>query len=305
MNLKNKKVKVPNLFIIGAAKSGTTSFCNWIKKSDKFYFPKGLKEPLYFSNAPNKNVKTLEEYISLYKNSKDYQILVDASVIYFHSPKYTIPKLKEFYGKKFQELKFIVILRDPIKRAISEYLMAVREGWETREFNDVINSFLKGNDEYYFKNSLYWRQYLEWIKEVNPSNIKIIIFEELIENKNVIIKELEEFLNISLSELYNEEIPKINSGGLFKNEFCKILYHILYNKKLISIVKKSLPEPFLYKGDLLIKRYILKKPDYNSIINKDNLEKLRKILGEDAKKLGEELSILNKIVKYWNFTLNK
>ena len=73
-----------NLFIIGAAKSGTTSLCEYITQHPKVFIP-NIKEPHYFSNikqtTTTRVINNMKEYSQLYKNRKE-QYLCDGSTSY-------------------------------------------------------------------------------------------------------------------------------------------------------------------------------------------------------------------------------
>ncbi|OAQ21126.1 sulfotransferase domain-containing protein [Thermosulfurimonas dismutans] len=298
-----KTLKLPDLFIIGAAKCGTTSFYYWLNQSPRFFFPNKLKEPLFFSQ-PGKHVKSLEEYARLYEKASKEQILVDASVIYFHHPA-TIDNIRHAYGKAFQELKFIVVLRDPLKRTLSEYFMGLREGWEKRSLEEIVKCFETGHPEPYISHSFFWKQLVRWLEKVSYQHIKIVIFEKLLDKRLVVLKDLELFLGVSLQELVKFEIPKLNIGGTFRNKICEKIYHLLYNRKLINLSKKVFPETLLYMFDSLARKMLLDTNHSEIFADENSLKALRKILTEDATILGKQLGILDELLKYWQFTFSQ
>ena len=87
----------PNFFIVGAAKSGTTSLTNYLSKHPNIFIPK-LKEPKFFSlqdntfphRGPGDNIvdkrviKNLEEYERLFIPANDARAKGEASVDYLY-----------------------------------------------------------------------------------------------------------------------------------------------------------------------------------------------------------------------------
>jgi len=78
----------PNLFILGAPKSGTTSLYAYLQKHPDIYFPH-VKEPHYFAkDLPSRisnNIVTESDYLSLFKSAYNYKYIGEASVWYLYS----------------------------------------------------------------------------------------------------------------------------------------------------------------------------------------------------------------------------
>ena len=48
INIDNQEVNLPDFFVVGAPKCGTTSLYDYLKSSDNIFLPK-VKEPQYFA----------------------------------------------------------------------------------------------------------------------------------------------------------------------------------------------------------------------------------------------------------------
>ena len=105
----------PNLFIIGAPKSGTTSLAYELSSHPSVFC--GVKEPRYF-DAPtfydfesDFPIKSLDEYLKLYESSKSRhaEYSIDASVFNMYSRE-SLQKILDLSPNA----KFIVCLRDPL-----------------------------------------------------------------------------------------------------------------------------------------------------------------------------------------------
>jgi hypothetical protein len=113
---------LPNVFIVGAAKSGTTTVADLLRQHPEVAVPE-VKEPHFL--LPEQIRRTLptavdnrEEYEALYKGAKSIPHRVDASVLYLPFASACAPKIRELAGP---EAKIIILLREPLARARSAY----------------------------------------------------------------------------------------------------------------------------------------------------------------------------------------
>ena len=93
--LRNKT----DFFIVGASRSGTTSLFEYLKKSPSIFMPK-IKEPGYFSKNIKrpKPINNLSDYLSLYEEATEGQLLGDASTRYLID-KHSAENIKKFNSK--------------------------------------------------------------------------------------------------------------------------------------------------------------------------------------------------------------
>jgi len=123
---------VPNFFIIGAAKSGTTSLTEYLRTHPNIYFGK-VKEPHFFDLDSCKCFKfSLETYMSLFSRADPeiHKAVGEASTGYLFS-KVAVPEILKFNPNA----RFVVLLRNPIELVQSLHSEMCFEGIETvREF---------------------------------------------------------------------------------------------------------------------------------------------------------------------------
>src|ERR1700733_8619605 len=129
------KDNLVNLFIVGAAKCGTTSLYEYLNQHPEIYMCP-VKEPHFFSNkvenlnkdlyrAPEpgkkyhtKVIKDIDVYTSLFDDGAAYKIRGEASPSYLWDSD-VAQKLYQYNPNA----KIIIILRDPIDRLVSAYQM--------------------------------------------------------------------------------------------------------------------------------------------------------------------------------------
>ena len=228
---------VPDVLIVGAAKSGTTSLAFFLKQHPQIFMPR--KEPGFFAyfNEPNeaipagirdRQITDFEEYSKMYENSGTERLICDASVAYLTRTPQTIANIKRVYGSKYKYLKIIMILRQPVERAFSHYLMFVKNGIEQLPFEEAIkesNVIARTSEQLgfdYLGNSLYFER-VESFKREFPQ-CKIYITEDL-KNPDNLLKDMLDFIGISQNVNINTRV-RLNPSGLPKN------------RKLISILHK-------------------------------------------------------------------
>lgn len=103
---------VPNLFILGAAKSGTSSLHDILGQHPDIH-ASAVKEPTFFCDSFQITTNPIE-YFNLF--ASDRPLRMEASHAYLTNPA-TAPVLRAL----FPEARFIVTLREPRRRAYSLY----------------------------------------------------------------------------------------------------------------------------------------------------------------------------------------
>ena len=254
----------PNLFIPGAAKSGTTTLHNLLNQHPEICMS-SVKEPGYWKNEKFKDFKNIEKenYLNLFMKSK-HKIFGESTTAYMYYDTF-INNINSNYKVS---PKFIFILRNPIDRFNSHFWWIKGLGLEKSNFQEALskdqnNEFKAYNyyPKYYFQFGLYAKWLKRFYNCFDRSNIKIIIFEDLINNQLKTANSCFEFLG--LKKLYTISNHTSNQTALLKNPQ---LYHFL-NKSAIG--KYSFTK---------IGKYFLPKKTINWIILniKNNLKNWKK-----------------------------
>ena len=222
-------MKKPNFLIVGAAKCGTSSFAAYLSQHPNIYIcPE--KECHYFSNLiyqdsegrpwneyiKSKYVKDFDGYLSRHFSSvEDQDIIGEASTEYLYFNDIAIPKIKEMLG---EDVKILIILRNPVQASFSRYKHSVRRGWETEGFAKAVDLW----DERRAKGYIWDFDYIDAFKYssqveaylLNFKNVKVILLEEFIRNREEVFKETCDYLGIDPykpSNLYEEYNSSINT----------------------------------------------------------------------------------------------
>lgn len=232
----------PNFFIIGAAKSGTTSLWSYLRQHPQIYMPE-IKEPSFFSLDYKHNL-TYEKYISLFSGAleKKAKAIGEASHAYLTSPE-SAALIKE----KYNNAKLIIMLRNPADRAFSLYQWMVREGYEwiypfekaleAEEERIFDKEFKYSNPQYYYnylyyRSGLYSNQIERYVKLFNRDRIKFLIFDDF--KKDILSKtrEIYQFL-----EVESNFLPEVSVKNKMKYPF-SVFLQFFFKKKLNCIIRK-------------------------------------------------------------------
>ena len=253
---------MPNFFIVGAPKSGTTSLYLYLDKIDSV-FMSPVKEPGYFSPSFHKykSVRAItdkDEYLDLFKNVKNEIAIGEATPTYLFDPQ--TPNLIK---KIIPKAKIIMILRNPIERAFSHYLHITQHRNETLSFHDIIRGNYEksnNNDELSFirqtcvEHSFYSEPVNRYFKIFGNDKVKILIFEEFVKNIKRSLEEVLEFFKVHYG--FNEF--KFEQYNPYFEPKGKIGRFIITNKTTRAIGKKFFSQSMQTK---IIENYLTKKAE--------------------------------------------
>lgn len=294
-------MKKPNFFCLGASKSGTTSIYK-VLNSHPEIFVSNFKEPHFFDSDSNFR-KGLDWYLSsFYKNVKNEKIISDFTPTYLYN-KDAPSRIKNTFGS---DLKFMIILRDPVDRAYSHYLHTKRDGMEKKSFLEsleeekirlVESDFLSNLHYSYIAQSKYFEMISRYFNLFPESSFKIYIFEEDFNNNDVLFfKDLFKFLNLKNTKNIKTDI-RINVASQARLSFLKKI--LSPNSFLVKIFKILIPSiPLRRKIRNNIQALNNKPVNKNSLDNSMKKLIFEKYFKEDVRNLEKflkrDLSVWNK-----------
>jgi hypothetical protein len=195
----------PNFFLVGAAKAGTSSVYAYLRQHPDVFLP-DVKEPHFFSQVvavpqfqPVFYPAVLKEadYVAMYRHAGAFAAVGDASVSYLWDPQapYRIVQ-------KVKEARILMILREPVERAYSQYLANVREGVEDLPFYEALlanrkeTSYGWGTSRLYIETGLYSAQVQRYYDLFPPENICVLNFGDLKRDAAAVLHRVARFLQI-------------------------------------------------------------------------------------------------------------
>lgn len=199
-------ISKPNFFIVGAAKSGTTSLWEYLRRHPDVYMPEDelYKEPCYFSTYGEAMGR--ENYLSLFASAKYHKKLVGEASTAYLTDKVSAQRIFDFNP----EAKIIIVLRNPVKRAYSLYNWMVQDGYEyafsfekalaleVRRSHTVIPNYYEPQyywNYMYFQSGLYYEQVKRYV-DLFGQQVLILRFEELVKMPQSVYDRCCSFLGI-------------------------------------------------------------------------------------------------------------
>ena len=295
------KLELPNLLIVGAAKSGTTSLHNYLKQHPQIYMSTH-KEPHFLINSEigenriHKAVVKLDDYKQMFKTKKKYIFKGESSVMYLAYPEYSIKNIKKYLSPK---VKIIIMLRNPVERAYAGYLHNVRYNpLENLTFEEAIvhsedryekNQYITPDTRYLHVGN-YFTQVASFLSEFKD-NVHIILYDDYVKDINNCFEKVFSFLGLE-SIYVDTSIRHMQGGWKFKNNFFRNL--LIPENKVKSIFKFVIPIKKI--RDILRKNLIYYSTIKTNSLNSEMREKLISYYKDDILKLQD---LLKKDLSSW------
>lgn len=252
---------LPDFLILGAAKSGTTSLYFYLRQHPDIFLPQDVKEPGYLAfaecNSPQSNPATpypniwnsvvfqRERYLKLFSGAKPVQMVGEATPEYLYLHNDTVKNIRKLYGERARDLKFIVVLRNPIDRIWSHYWMYIRDGYEGLSFDTASDDKtirarldVGWHPSYdYVGFGKYADQIAAWRDAFGAEAIKVILFDELKSSAPTVCSHLYEFLGVTSGFCPQTEIA-FNKSGKLRHEW--VHEHLFRRESLIKSLARTL-----------------------------------------------------------------
>lgn len=232
--------KLPNFFIIGAPKCGSTWLAKRLAQHPQIFMVLGT----YYFDKPEHYAKGLDWYGNFFLPVRDEIAIGDKTPSWLWGRRFD-KNLKptdvpQRVRKFAPSAKILVTLRNPINRAISHFHHAIRAG-RISPFQSI-DSFVAGNSHPVAQQigllecGLYYRQLKAWREVIPPENIRVLIQEiDIAKNPVSLLQSICEFLQVDSSFKFN---------GLFEKEHAGLSKTELFLKYYAPPVRKVL-KPFL------------------------------------------------------------
>ena len=244
-----ENIKLPNFILAGFPKCGSSSLYYYLKAHPDIFLPE-QKELHYYVREELKHrnkgpgdakyetyhVNSEEEYRSHFVGAAGHARVGDSSSSFTNHPE-SLERVKADLG----DVKVIITLRDPIKRAYSNYLHLVREGREKLDFKEALSQEAQRKKDMYAD---FWSykensRYYEKIKRCKAlfSDVYILTFEAFTADPQTEIQKLYRFLEVDDGFIPDNLEARFNVGGSYSQNVITRL--ILRENALKRFVKKN------------------------------------------------------------------
>jgi hypothetical protein len=244
---------MPNFLIIGFEKAGTTSVYHYLKqhpqvfvsptKETNFFVHEGQNpEILPYLRKELPVVRSLADYRALFDEVSEHKAVGEASPLYLADP-HAAEQIRHY----LPGAKLIALLRDPAERAYSSYWMRVRDGRETRSFEQAVEEELAGRlddsleleSRHYVDWGLYARHLKVYLSSFDRSQLAIYLFDDLQADPSGLMRELFGFLEVDDGFIPDTSV-RYNASGPPRS---RLLRPFLWKSAVTRTVRRALPGP--------------------------------------------------------------
>ncbi|MFO8015516.1 MAG: sulfotransferase domain-containing protein [Candidatus Woesearchaeota archaeon] len=243
---------LPDYIIIGAQKCGTTSLQEYMEQHPKILSP-SKKEVHFFDLNYYKGLSWYKKHFPILKKYRK-KIVGEASPYYIH-----FPPVAQRISKCLPDIKLIVLLRDPVKRAFSQYNSNYNKGREKRSFEESIEDELKNlpreykkvdkgkysnkhQNEFFLDRGKYYIQLKNWFMYLKREQFIIIKSEDFFGNPQREVSKIFHFIGVEDYLLHKTKIHNKTKKDMVLNEDTKkrlCEFFLPYNKKLYKLLGRD------------------------------------------------------------------
>jgi hypothetical protein len=277
---------LPNLFVIGAAKAGTTSLHHYLgQHPDIFMSP--VKEPNFFAfdkevpafaGPPEAGRPAFErdrlkrekygfsvldrmDYEQLFAQGRDRRLRGESSAAYLYCPG-SARRIRE----AVPDARILAVLRQPVERAFSKYQQMRRDQAEPLDsFEEAVAAEpARQRDGWaptwlYLDRGYYGRQLAPYFELFKRDRIHVLLYEDLRRDPRACLRAIFDFLQID-SDAVVDTSERHNVSAVAAVPRFGLLYQIVARPFLTSARLQSLlPEQLIARIRPLARRFLLKQ----------------------------------------------
>ena len=282
----------PNLFLIGAMKSGTTTLHALLAEHPDIFMCEP-KEPCYFIRPEllrqywpemweRRYWESEVAYLRLFLEAGKARIIGESSTDYTKLPRFAgvVEKIRDFSP----DARFIYIMRDPVERTLSHYWHMVTHRAERRDLLEALR-----DEPHYIDVSNYAMQLQPYLETFGRERILTLTFEQLKSEPRETVQQVFSWLDVdpafvppNLGERENvtaERVQQVSGTGAL---------HRLRHSRLWNRIGPLVPPAVRALGVRLAVREVDRSEvdkaaaiAYLRPIQREQTEKLKTLLGHD------------------------
>jgi len=298
--MDNRKKRSLDFLVIGAQKSGTTSLHMYLRRHPAIYTPPEKEAP-FFSDDKRYSAG-LDKYLMDFYSQAPRDRLWGKVCTYYMCDSRVPARINKY----FEKIKLIAILRNPIDRAYSHYMMSKKRGLETLSFDRAIEQLL--NEEllrntreapYDYRREKFcyitWGEYgriLDRYAKYFPKDQMLLLFsDDLMNRPEDVLDSILSFLGLDKGWRPHNLSKRYHVGGT------SYLYPRAYRFLTKSVLLKLMPGR-LRRRTLFWTEIFMTSPDKSREISQETRAQLREHYKPDIRLLEE---ILGKSVPWTEF----
>jgi hypothetical protein len=194
--------KIPDFWIVGHPKSGTTALYEMLKRHPQIFMPE-LKETLFLAREMHPGLvspihpDTLEQYLALFAPARLDQKAGEASPSYLRSP-LAAARIRELEP----DARIIAVLREPASFLRSVHLELLQDHVETeKDFRRAIEreqAELKDKPVHWYADERveYVKHLRRYFDDFAPEQVLVLIYDDFRADNEAVVRQVLEFLGV-------------------------------------------------------------------------------------------------------------
>jgi hypothetical protein len=221
--------------MIGAPRTGSTALHDALSKHPEFFVPR-VKETHFFSAGADASLQEVlaiggtyritesaDEYAQFFGGAESFRHRGEIDPTILVRASYAIPKLRAHLGTA---VKWIVVLRQPIERAYSNYLLHRRQEIEWSPFEAYLNVVTPRTAheivalDRYFGMSFYFEALSQFFQAFGRESFLVLLYDDLKKDPPAFLRMILRFLDADSSIMPSLELDT-NAGAAPKGLFAR------------------------------------------------------------------------------------
>ncbi len=243
--------------------------------------------------AANDVIRSIDEYRELFREAKLGQLCGDTSPDYLYYHQNAVPRILDETSTR---IPIIIVLRNPVERAYSNYLMKVRERRERLSFEDALDAEPERLANHwawgwgYVSGGFYAEQVKAYLD--NFDNVLLMIFEEDIVTGRATGKVLG-FLNLEPCHKGPDKVHA-NVSGYPQN---RVLHRLMTDELVVRKIKNMVKATPLYARSKQIYRKVMEGNLKKEAMAPETRRMLKEKFRDDVSLLAEYTGL--PVYKFW------
>ncbi|MDJ0744230.1 MAG: sulfotransferase [Xenococcaceae cyanobacterium MO_167.B27] len=215
-------MKLPTFLIVGVQKAGTTSIYNYLQEHPQVYMSSVKEtnflerdwEQLLAENSSLKNrIATFDDYCQLFAGVKDEIAIGEASPNYIFHYESSADRIQKYTP----DAQLIVVLRNPVERAYSDYLMHLRDAisGQVKSLGEQIEH--SSHKSFILRKGFYYTPLKYYIDFFGQEKIKVFLYDDLCSNAQEFMAEMYEYIGVDKNFVANVN-KKTQQAKIPKNQ---------------------------------------------------------------------------------------
>ena len=182
----NGAMTLPTFLGIGAQRCGTTWLDANLRSHPEIYLPERRKEVHFFDKYHERGPGWYERFFPDSRAASRFAVFGEITPRYLYDPR--VPRR---IGELIPDCRFLVMLRNPVERALSQYAYVVRNTAERRSFA----AYLEQEKEV-FARGLYSEQLERYFGIFGRDRFLVLVFEQVMGDPLVALRRIVQFLGV-------------------------------------------------------------------------------------------------------------